>query len=108
MVIAMTKINKYFIIGAIILLLILIISVTTFKVIKKHNDKVLLVESKYIIEQAKKCYNEKKCNSDKITLKELYNLNYLDKQVNGVTKEYYNENSYVQIDSNNYKFIIES
>ena len=37
--------------------------------------------------------------------KELYDLKYLDKQVNSVTKEYYNENSYVKYSNNEYVFI---
>ena len=37
--------------------------------------------------------------------KELYDLKYLDKQVNSVTKEYYNENSYVKYSNSEYVFI---
>ncbi len=98
--------NKWIISGTIVIISLLIVITTTYKVIKIHNSKILLVESKYIIEASKRCVNEKKCNEDIITLKTLYELNYLEKQVNEVTKEYYNENSYVKITNGNYEFII--
>ena len=63
------------------------------------------VEEKYIIEAAKKCKIEKECNNDTITLKELYDLKYLEKQVNPVTKEYYSEDAYVTLKNNEYVFI---
>ena len=91
--------NKLFVTITLIIILTLLTSITTYKVITKHNEKLLLVENKYIIEQAKKCFSEKKCNEDNITLKKLYSLNYLEKQVNPVTKEYYNELSYVKKDT---------
>lgn len=97
--------NKWIISGTIVIILGLVIGVTTFKVVKMHNNKLLLVEEKYIIEKAKKCINEKKCNNDAITLKELYELKYLNKQVNPVTKEYYNEESYITLKDNEYIFI---
>ena len=99
--------NKWFISATIIIALGSICGATTYKVIKNHNEKISLVESKYIIEQAKKCINGKKCNKENnITLKELYDLDYLTKQVNKVTKEYYNELSYVTYKNNEYTFII--
>lgn len=100
------KINKWCISITIILVSGLICGVTTYKIISYHNEKVNLVESKYIIETAKKCINEHKCKDNtNITLKELYDLKYLDKQVNGITKEYYNESSYVKYSNNEYIFI---
>lgn len=98
--------NKFFITFTILIVFGSIIGLSTYKIITKHNAKVLLVEEKYIIETAKKCQNEKKCSSNTITLKELYDLGYLDKQVNAVTKEYYNENSYVNIKEDSSEFII--
>lgn len=81
-----------------------IIGYTTYKVINKHNTKLLHVKSEYIIEQAKNCFNEKKCTGTKVTLKTLYELDYLDTQVNPVTKEYYNEEDYVLKEGNDYNF----
>lgn len=100
------NINKNIFIASIIISILLIASVTTYKVMKRHNEKVLLVEEKYIIESAIKCLNDKKCNSDTITLKELYDLDYLEPQVNEVTKEYYNEESYIKKDESGFKFIV--
>ena len=74
------------------------------KVIKKHNDKLILVKEKYIIEMAEKCINEYKCKSDKVTLKELEEFDYIKKEVNPVTKEYYNEKSFVTYENNEYVF----
>ena len=91
----MDKISKICLVSSIVISLGLICGITTYKIVSNHNEKVLLVESKAIIEQAKKC----------ITLKKLYELNYLDKQVNEVTKEYYNEESYVKYDDGKYVFI---
>lgn len=97
--------NKWIISATIIIIFGLIIGVTSFKVVNKHNDKLLLVEEKYIIEKAKKCKMEKKCNNDNITLKELYDLKYLEKQVNPVSKEYYSLDAYVTLRNNEYVFI---
>lgn len=97
--------NKVIMYASIIVSLGLIIGVTTFKVINNYNEKVLYSEAKYIIEQAKDCINLKKCSGDAITLKELYEHG-LEKQVNSVTKEYYNENSYVEIKDSKYNFVI--
>ena len=97
--------NKWIISTTIIIIFGLIIGVTSFKVVNKHNDKLLLVEEKYIIEKAKKCKMEKKCNNDNITLKELYDLKYLEKQVNPVSKEYYSLDAYVTLRNNEYVFI---
>ena len=50
----MNKINKYSITASIIIISGLLIGVTSYKVIKKHNDKLILVKEKYIIERAEK------------------------------------------------------
>lgn len=104
-IIMVKKMNKWIISLAIVVVFGLLIGVTSFKVVKEHNSKLLLVEEKYIVETANKCKIEKKCNSDTITLKELYSLKYFDKQVNPVTKEYYNEDAYVTLKNDKYVFI---
>ena len=103
MVIQMNKIIIFF---TCFIIFSAIVIDTSFKVVEKHNEKLLLVDKKKIIESAKKCINEKKCNQGKITLKELYDLNYLDVLVNKVTKEYYNDKSYAYIDEEKELFII--
>ena len=98
--------NKICITVTIIIIITLVIGVTTYKVVDKHNDKLMEVEEKYIIETAKKCLNEKKCSGSKITLQTLCDLEFLDMQANPVTKEYYNPESYVEIKDANYTFIV--
>lgn len=98
--------NKICITVTIIIIITLVIGVTTYIVVDKHNDKLMEVEEKYIIETAKKCLNEKKCSGSKITLQTLYDLEFLDMQANPVTKEYYNPESYVEIKDANYTFIV--
>lgn len=100
--------NKYFVSGAIIISLGLFLGFTVFKVVNIHNKKLLLVEEKYIIEKARDCVNQKKCSAEKgtITLKELYDLKYLEPQVNRTTKEKYNELSYIKVNGTNYEFFI--
>ena len=98
------KLNKFFISLAIVLVCGVIIGMTAYKVITEHNKKVLIVETKYIISQAKKCYYDDICTNDKITLQELYDKNYLERQVNSVTKEYYDSESYVMKNGNDFEF----
>lgn len=98
--------NRKIILGTFLIIILLIGGFTTYKVIKGHNDRLLLVSEKYIIEKAKKCYDRKICVNDIVTLKELYDLEFLDIQVNPVTKEYYKDLSYIKKEENNYSFII--
>lgn len=97
--------NRYLITTSLIISLLLVITSTTYKVIKTHEQRVNLVEEKYIIETAKKCINEKKCNEEKITLEKLYELGMLEKQVNKVTKEYYKSSAYVTKNGDEYIFV---
>ena len=100
--------NKKLTITGVIIIFLLITIPTTYKVINNHyNHLTQVVESK-IIEAAKKCYYEEICKDDKITLKELYKLDYLEPVSNPISKEYYNEESYVEINDNKFKFIVKS
>lgn len=98
--------NKKIIIVTLALIIALIGGTTAFKVVSIHNDKMMMVSEKYILEQAKLCYNKKECQNESTTLDELYSLGYLEKQVNPVTKEYYNGHSYVKKEENSYTFTI--
>lgn len=98
--------NKKIISITIIAIIIIIAGGTAYKVNKSHKDKLMYVSELYIIEHTKLCYNEKKCTTDVVTLKNLYDLSYLKNEVNPVTKEYYNENSYIKKEENNYSFVI--
>ena len=77
----------------------LMISIPTFyNVISENHRKLYIVTEKYVIEAAKNCYFDDKCKNTKITLKELYDNNYLkDEVINPVTKEIYSDNSFVNL-----------
>ena len=98
--------NKINIMASIVIITLLITIPTIYKVIKSHNNKLYQVVEKKAVEAAKKCYYEEKCLDTKIYLKDLYELDYLDKLSNPITKEYYNEDSYILKEENNYSFII--
>ena len=98
--------NKIVVISSIIIIILIIGIPTTYKVIKNHNQNLYKVVEDKIIEKAKSCYYDQKCLNEKITLKELYDNKYLDKVSDPISKEYYNENSYVEIKNNNYKFVV--
>lgn len=100
--------NKFFVTSTIILCVGLIVGVTTYKVMKVHNEKILLVQKKYIIENAKLCWNEKKCTGDKVTLSDLYKYDYMTTQINKVTKEIIKDSSYVKRNNTSYEFVLES
>ena len=100
----MEKINKTFIMLTLFIIVVSVLGLTTYKVVSDHNEKLLLVKSEYIIEKAKNCLNEKKCTGTKVTLKNLYDLGYLEVQVNPVTKKYYSEDAYVLKEDTNYTF----
>ena len=98
--------NKITIIASIIIIILIISIPTTYKVIKNHNNHLYQVVEEKIINDAKECYYAKKCSEEKITLSELYEKTSLEKVINPVTKEYYNENSYVEIKNNKFKFVV--
>ncbi len=98
--------NKIIVVSSIIVIILIIAIPTTYKVIKNHNQTLYKVVEDKIVEKAKACYYDKKCTNEKITLKELYQNKYLDKVSDPITKEYYNENSYVERKNNKYKFIV--
>lgn len=100
------NINKINVIGSIIVILLIITIPTIYKVVKNHQSNLYQVVEQKIINKAKVCYYEEKCNDDKIYLKDLYELGYLDKINNPVSKEYYNEESYVERKDKNFKFIV--
>lgn len=96
--------NKITIIFTCISILLIISIPTIYKVVEKHNNDLYVVVENKIIEAAKNCYYDEKCLNEKILLKDLYDLKYLEEVSNPVTKEYYNENSYVE--RNNLKFTL--
>ena len=99
--------NKITLIFSTIIILLIISIPTIYKVVKVHNNNKYQVVEDKIIEAAKKCYYEEKCIENKIYLKDLYKFNYLEKISNPISKEYYNELSYVLRENNNFEFIVE-
>jgi len=97
--------NRITVIGSIVAIILLISIPTVYKVIKNHQSHLIKVVEDKIISAAKECYYEEKCIEDKITLKDLYSLNYLEKMSNPISKEYYNEKSYVEKKENKFIFI---
>ena len=100
------NINKITIIFSTIIILLIISIPTIYKTVKNHNNNLYQVVENKVIEAAKKCYYEDKCPKNKILLKDLYELKFLEKISDPITKEIYNEETYILIDDNIFKFII--
>ncbi len=64
---------------------------TFMKVMTRHNEKLLRVAENKIEEAARKCYIEEKCTKYPVTLNELIQLSYLEKQVHPISKEFIDE-----------------
>lgn len=69
---------------------------TIYKVLIDHRNKLYLSVEKEIKEAAEKCWDEKKCQNETITLKELYSLDYLEKQIDPISKKVYEEDSLIK------------
>ncbi len=90
-------------IGIVIIILLLTVP-TTYKIIKNHRSNLIKVSESKIIEAAEKCSYEEKCLDKKITLKELYDNKYLETMYNPISKEAYNEESYVELKGGKFVF----
>ena len=90
---------------SLIILLLVIVVPGILKVNKRHNDRLLYAVTTKIKEKGEVCYYNKDCSNLTITLKELYELKYLEEIANPITKEYYNENSYIIIHDHETEFI---
>lgn len=89
-----------------IIIIVLVIGIPTVINVKKdHEDKLLKVTEYKISEMAKKCFLDEKCEGNQTTLQQLYDLNYLNKQVNPISKKYYNSSSIIKYE--NKKIILE-
>ena len=86
----MTK-NKLVLYLTVLVLVLVICIPTIYKVVTNHRQKLYIITEKRILEAAFKCINEDVCNADNLTLKDLYDNNYLDKQIDPNTKRYYSE-----------------
>lgn len=91
--------NKRIIMMTLVIILIIIIVPTVYKINKDHNDKLLLVVENEFMYAAKKCYNDNVCLNNVVYLKELYDNDYLEEKLSDpITKKYYSEESYVDLD----------
>ena len=98
-------INKFVVYVTVLACMLLIAVPTLYKVIYANHSKLNAVTEKLITEAAYKCYYADKCKSNVITLKELYNNGYLEKDiVNPVTKEIYLDSSYVVLNKDSATF----
>lgn len=88
--------NRICILGSIIIIAVMI-AIPTYKNVKKdHEDKLLIATRMEITNATKNCFLDNVCSGEKTTLKYLYDHNYLKKQFNPITKEYYDENLEIQ------------
>ena len=92
--------NKAVVIGTIIII-VLMIGIPTFLNVKNdHEEKLIKVTENRIFDAARKCYLEEKCITNYVTLQDLYDNNYLDKQIDPITKKYYNPDSKIRFETN--------
>ncbi len=92
--------SKKVIILTIFIILDMIVATTVYKVYQDHQDKLILVVEKEFAYQATKCSREDKCLNSEVTLKELYDLKYIEnKLVEPKSKKYYTEDSYYNINT---------
>lgn len=102
----MERFNKKFIIFSTLIAILLIILIpTVYKIVKDYHEDSYKVVEKKALEAAQKCWNEKVCLKNTITLKELYDNAYLDVLINPISKKIYNENSTIK--KNNEKYVID-
>jgi len=95
--------NRKWIYGTILLLILMIAIPSTYKVIHTHYERLRQNTTKKIIEAAKDCYYNNSCIEEKITLAEIYEKTGLPTMSNPITKKIYNEASYVDV-SDNFSF----
>lgn len=92
----MKEMNKIIIPGTIIIIVLMIGIPTFINVTKDHEKKLIKVSENKIKEAAKKCFLDGKCEGSEITLQTLYDLKYLENQVNPTTKKYYDSSSIIK------------
>lgn len=98
--------NKKVIVLTIFIILGMIVGPTIYKVYMNHQDNLKLVVENKFTYNAKNCYNSDVCKSTTVTLKELYDNNYLEEKLtNPKTKKYYSEDSYINLETNEIKLI---
>lgn len=87
--------NKLALLLTLLGFILIIIIPVLFNINKDYKNKLYNSTVDKIIIGAKKCYLEEKCTNDSVTLKVLYQYKYLDKVINPINKEYFNEDSVI-------------
>lgn len=88
----MGKKSKIILILLIISIIFAILIASYKRIYKEHEAKLIKVTTNKVVEAGKKCYLEKKCKGESVTIKELKKLGYLEKDItNPITKELLNE-----------------
>ncbi len=83
--------------------LIILFGLAAYKSLEKHHEKEYQVLNSRILESAKDCYLKEDCTGE-ITIKDLYNKKYLDKQIDPVTKEDVDETICIKFENNEAKY----
>ncbi len=98
--------NKKVIILTIFIILGMITFPTIYKIYDNHNKHLIEVVEKEFLYHAKECFNKNICQNKIVYLKDLYNNNYIEEKLtNPLTKKYYQEDSYVNLETNEIKLI---
>ena len=97
--------NKTSLLFTFLVIVVLLIGMTIYKVSEIHLQRSFTVTEKRIIEGAQACVWSDVCKESRITLGTLINLGYVKEEVNPKTKMYYSHESYVEIKDNTYTFV---
>lgn len=92
----MIKLNRIVVSGTIVIIVLMIGIPTFFNIKKDHEEKLIKASENKIADAAKQCFLDEKCKGESTNLQSLYNMGYLDVQVNPITKKYYNESSIIK------------
>ncbi|MBE6154930.1 MAG: hypothetical protein E7163_05130 [Firmicutes bacterium] len=89
----------------IVIIMAIITIPTVYKIYNNHNINLVKVVENEFLYQAKKCFNKDEC-SKIIYLSDLYEKGYiLEKLSNPITKKYYSEKSYIDIENQEIQLI---
>ena len=89
--------NKRVILITVAVIAGMIIIPTIYKVHVEHNDRLIQVVEEEFYYYAKECFYADACSSV-VTLKELYDLGYLEERLtNPINKRYYDEDSSIDL-----------
>ena len=93
--------NKILVLLTINIIIITISVISIIKVYNNHINNLYLVVENKIEESAKKCFLEDNCEGKETTLNNLIALNYIEKQINPISKEYVNGDLKITFDGDN-------